>query len=70
MISNANILNQIPGYIGWKDVNFVYQGCNANLANIMGLSDAREIIGLTDSHLHDEDEKLQQFHRANDGFSA
>lgn len=67
MASDAFIFNQLSGYIGWKDANFVYQGCNTNLARVMGFKDANDIKGLMDSQLSGlEDENLLQFHRAND----
>lgn len=60
------IFNQLPGYIGWKDVNFEHQGCNLNLARVLGLQYPEEIIGLTDSSIQPQDEAQIQFHRQND----
>lgn len=61
-----DILDQLPGYIGWKDVHFHHGGCNRNLANILGLKDANDIIGLPDEHFIPDDEELIKFHRKND----
>ncbi|MFY7698546.1 MAG: ATP-binding protein [Legionella sp.] len=38
-------------YIFWKDINSVYQGCNAALAELLGLNDCNDIIGMTDYQL-------------------
>ena len=61
-----NILDQLPGFIGWKDLSFRHAGCNRNLANILKLKDVNAIIGLSDEHFNPHDEKLIKFHRQND----
>lgn len=66
MMLDANIFNQLPGYIGWKDIYFKHQGCNLNLARALGLQHIEEIIGLTDSCFQPQDENQIQFHRRND----
>ncbi len=45
------ILNTIPYYVFWKDINSIYQGCNKNFAKSAGFSDINEIIGKTDYEL-------------------
>ena len=64
--AHFDILDQLPGFIGWKDLYLRHAGCNANLANILGLRDAHQIIGLSDEHFNPDDEKLIKFHRKND----
>ncbi|MHB1948178.1 MAG: response regulator transcription factor [Gammaproteobacteria bacterium] len=61
-----DLFNQLPGYIGWKNTNFEHEGCNRNLANILGLKDICEIKGLRDEYFNPDDEDLIQFHRQND----
>jgi two-component system aerobic respiration control sensor histidine kinase ArcB len=46
-----NILEQIPGFLYWKDLNSVYLGCNAYFAKVAGLDSPAEIIGKTDYDL-------------------
>lgn len=50
-ISLELILDSIPQYIFWKDLNSVYLGCNQRWAEFVGLSDPKEIVGKTDSDL-------------------
>jgi PAS domain S-box-containing protein len=47
----SSILEYIPGWIYWKDVNGVYLGCNQAEAEILGLRSPEEIIGKTDYDL-------------------
>lgn len=42
------IIENMPGYIYWKNLNSQYMGCNNNLAKISGLKNRKEIIGKTD----------------------
>lgn len=64
-----DILNQLPGYIGWKNINLTYEGCNQNLASILGLTHSQEIVGLTDAYFHPHDPELTQFHQQNDALA-
>lgn len=66
MVIHIDILNQLPGYIGWKDSEFKHEGCNQNQANILGLNHPQRIVGLTDACFHPHDTKLIEFHRQND----
>lgn len=45
------ILDNIPQYIFWKDLNSVYQGCNRSWAIMAGLENPEQAIGLTDYDL-------------------
>jgi PAS domain S-box-containing protein len=42
------IINSLPGYIYWKDLNSVYRGCNQAFANMTGFQTADAMIGKTD----------------------
>lgn len=64
-----HILEQLAGYIAWKNVRREYLGCNQNLAAALGLQFPEKIIGLTDKDLPDFSKESYQFHRANDQLS-
>ncbi len=44
----SNILATTPDLVFWKDVNSVYQGCNANFTQAFGFSSSEDVVGLTD----------------------
>jgi len=60
------IAEQMPGFVGWKDLNLVYLGCNTNLATKLKLGHPSNIIGLTDRDLIDYNEETYAFHHRND----
>lgn len=45
------VMDNIPQFIVWKDLNSVYLGCNRNFAQLAGLSTPKEIVGKTDYDL-------------------
>ncbi|MHC5849918.1 response regulator [Nostoc sp.] len=45
------VFDTIPHWVGWKDTNSVYLGCNQSLATILNLSSPDEIVGKTDYDL-------------------
>ncbi|MGJ3249317.1 MAG: PAS domain-containing protein [Elainellaceae cyanobacterium] len=45
------VLDSIPQYIFWKDRNSVYLGCNRKWAEMAGIGDPDQVIGLTDDDL-------------------
>lgn len=45
------VLNNLPAFIFWKDRKGKYLGCNLALANLLGYSDASQLIGSTDYDL-------------------
>ncbi|NEQ45314.1 MAG: GAF domain-containing protein [Leptolyngbya sp. SIOISBB] len=45
------ILNNIPQYIFWKDLNSVYLGCNQRWADMAGFNHPSEVVGITDTDL-------------------
>ena len=54
----SNILdlqNSILGSIYWKDLDFVYRGCNEYAAKMVGLKDEASLIGKTDYDLFDKE---------------
>lgn len=44
----ANIIDNLPGHVYWKNKDSVYQGCNLAQAKSAGLTSQNEIIGKTD----------------------
>ncbi len=48
------IIENFPDLVYWKDINFTYQGCNKNVANILGYKTPADIIGKTDQDLAKE----------------
>jgi len=55
------ILNTIPQFICWKDINSEYRGCNKNYADFAGIYDTRSIIGKTDFDLPWMKSQAEQF---------
>ncbi|HIE03044.1 MAG TPA: PAS domain S-box protein [Thiotrichaceae bacterium] len=45
------IIDNIPQYIFWKDMNCVYLGCNNRFAQFVNLKNPEEIVGKTDFDL-------------------
>ncbi|MFW9866308.1 MAG: PAS domain S-box protein [Candidatus Thorarchaeota archaeon] len=45
------VINNIPQYIYWKDLNLTYLGCNSNFADLNGLEHPNAIIGMNDNEL-------------------
>lgn len=63
MLQNA--LNSIPVRVFWKDLNFVFRGCNKLFAQDLGFESPEQVIGLTDydicnKELADEYRKLDE----------
>ena len=50
------VLDNIPAYVYWKDINHKYMGCNKNFARSMMLPNPAAIIGKTDSQIYSHDE--------------
>lgn len=61
-----NILNQLPGFIAWKDNQLRYLGCNQNLARALGLKNPASIIGLSDAELGNHTEATLNFYQDTD----
>jgi len=45
------VLDNIPQYIFWKDLNSVYLGCNQRWAEMAGFNNPSEVVGITDNDL-------------------
>ena len=45
------VLDNIPQYIFWKDRNSVYLGCNRRWAEMAGIGDPSQVVGITDNDL-------------------
>ena len=45
------VISRMPGYAFWKDANFIYMGCNDNIAKISGFESRKDISGMNDSEL-------------------
>lgn len=45
------VIDNVPQLIFWKDINFVYQGCNQSFSKIAGMHDSEDITGKTDADL-------------------
>jgi len=39
-----SIIERTPAYIFWKDINFIYQGCNHRFARLVGRDTPKEVI--------------------------
>ena len=55
------VFDTIPHWVGWKDINSVYFGCNQSLANVLHLSSPDEIVGKTDYDLEFSKEESDCF---------
>ncbi|HAT2070740.1 TPA: PAS domain-containing protein [Legionella pneumophila] len=66
-----SLLDHLPGYIGWKDLNRHYVGANKALLELKGFRHVEELAGKTDEELSPwaiEENKLfqqQDFHVIN-----
>lgn len=47
----AELVNQLPAAIFWKNAESIFMGCNQTFAKLAGLESPREIIGKTDFDL-------------------
>jgi len=47
-----SVLDGIPQYIFWKDINYTFIGCNQSFARLAGVESPTEITGKTDAQLH------------------
>lgn len=55
------VLDSIPQYIFWKDRNSVYIGCNRSWAEMAGIGDPSQVVGLTDNDLPWTDEQKRWY---------
>ncbi|MEH2022297.1 hybrid sensor histidine kinase/response regulator [Nostoc sp.] len=45
------VFDTIPHWVGWKDIDSVYLGCNQSFADVLNLNSPDEIVGKTDYDL-------------------
>ena len=55
------VLDSIPEYIGWKNSESVFLGCNKNFSDKFGLQDTDSIIGKTDHDIFTEKFEIEKF---------
>lgn len=51
LVPELSLLDHLPGYIGWKDLNLHYLGVNKALLELKGFNDVDEIAGKSDDDL-------------------
>lgn len=52
MLENNTLIEQLPGYILWKDLNSVFLKSNMNMACLLGFKHPDELVGITDYDMH------------------
>ncbi len=60
------VIDNIPQFIFWKDINSVYLGCNRSFAHAAGLDNSLEIVGKTDENLSWSSEAADRFREYDD----
>lgn len=58
-----NIIEQLPGFIAWKDNHHRYLGCNRNLAAAYGFRHPDQIIGMGDVDFSKASDEALTFYR-------
>ncbi len=56
-----NIINQVPQFIFWKDINSVYLGCNRQYAKLYNLDSVDEVVGKTDFDIQEDESIAKKF---------
>lgn len=56
-----NIVNNLPHFLVWKDVNSVFLGCNKMFADSIGLKSTNDIVGMTDYDCPWTDEQRESY---------
>ena len=56
------VLDNIPQYIFWKDIESKYLGCNKNFAKVAGVEEPENIVGKTDFNLAWKFEEAESFY--------
>ncbi len=46
-----SVIDNIPQYVFWKDINLIYRGCNRNFAIAAGVGEPENVTGKTDYDL-------------------
>ncbi len=58
------VMNNIPSYIFWKDLNSIYLGCNEKFAERIGFGNAQDIVGKTEFDLNWNKEDAEAYIKA------
>lgn len=48
MLTHNELIEHLPGYVLWKDINSVYLKANTNAAHLLGFKHPDELVGITD----------------------
>jgi len=57
------ILDNVPAFVFWKDVNSVYLGCNQNYAEVVGLESPQQIVGKTDADFWPDHTEVESYQK-------
>lgn len=52
------VIEGLPQYVYWKDINFVYQGCNKLVSDSLNLKSPNDIVGKSDKDLGWSEERI------------
>lgn len=55
------VMDNIPQFIFWKDLDLNYLGCNSNFAKASGIADSSNIVGKSDFELAWKEEEARAF---------
>lgn len=55
----SKIIQHLPELVYWKDNQYVYQGCNQHVAELLHLSSPKDIVGKTDYDFGWTDERIK-----------
>ncbi len=56
-----NVIENLPGFVIWKDTNSIFLGCNSNFALRCGISSPAELIGKSDYDLPFHEDEVKSF---------
>ncbi|MGQ4912577.1 MAG: PAS domain S-box protein [Candidatus Thorarchaeota archaeon] len=57
------VMNTVPQFVFWKDLESVYLGCNENFARVAGIEDTDNIQGMKDTDLAWREEEAARLRR-------
>lgn len=58
-----NIIESLPQLVYWKDKNYLYQGCNKHVADLLKLNSPRAIIGKSDNDFGWDKDRIENLHK-------
>ena len=56
------IVENLPQLVYWKDINFIYQGCNNLCAEMLNLKNPAQIVGKSDNDFGWSKERIDELH--------